>query len=97
MAKLHLVRQSAFSTTDFFQCTLTAHNSDTIVLIDDGCYNANHPLLEDIATSKPEIKIYALDKHIIARAIKLPEQIQAIEMKTLIELTFKLDTVITWQ
>jgi len=93
MTTLHLVRQSAFTTNDFYQCIQVVEKNDTVVLIDDGCYNANHPLLLEIKQNN--IVLFIIENHAKARGIC--SNLNKIDMTLLVELTFKNDTVITWQ
>ncbi len=48
MSTLHLVRKSAFTTNDFAQCLSVLDHQDAIVLMDDGCYNLNHSLMDNL-------------------------------------------------
>ncbi|MGL1957470.1 MAG: sulfurtransferase complex subunit TusB [Colwellia sp.] len=104
MSTLHIVRQSAFSTDDFYQCIKTINNNDIIVFIDDGCYNLKHPLIKEstLLTHKIQLKIMSI--HAQARAINVLEEninntmnADEITMKDLVTLTFEKDNVITWQ
>ncbi len=97
MATLHLVRQSAFATNDLLQCIEVVAENDEVVLIDDGCYSLNHPALVKLFDNEINITVKVVEKHALARGIKIPKQITAIKVKTLVELTFYLETVITWQ
>lgn len=102
MSTLHIVRQSAFLTSDFAQCLSVISQHDALVLIDDGCYNLNHtllkPLLQDsIAQSNATPTINVINSHAHARALKTPESVNLIEMAEFVELTFIHQRVITWQ
>lgn len=97
MALLHLVRQSAFNSSDLAQCLMLATPKDTIVLLDDGCYNVSHPLIKKVLNDIPEITIEIIQNHAQARAIEITEPIKAIAMENLVELTFTHEKVITWQ
>lgn len=108
MTTLHIIRQSAFQTTDFSQCIemIASENSDvpssnnasvhTVVLIDDGCYNVNHPLFNNIPCL---VTVYALKNHILARAIKVSNtsSIKLVDMKDFIGLTLTAKNTVTWQ
>lgn len=97
MTTLHIVRQSAFNTNDLHQCLQVSRSQDTIVLIDDGCYNLHHKLLIDIEKDK-SIKINVVLEHAKARAIKVNEtRCSIITMSDLVSLTFENKRVITWQ
>jgi len=99
MTTLHIVRQSAFNTNDFAQCTQTIKAQDTLVLIDDGCYNLSHPLKDEIP-KKMVIKVLAL--HAKARGITVMNMAQddllsLITMEDLVNLTLSAKNTITWQ
>jgi len=92
MSILHLVRKSAFETSDFELCVNTLNSSDRLVLLDDGCYSLHHPLINSVKNS-----INVLQSHAQARAITLTTNAQYITMDDLIELTFKHNSMVTWQ
>ena len=91
MTLLHLVQKSAFETSDFQQCIDTLAFGDQVVLLDDGCYNIRHQLINKL-TEVMVVKIHA-----DARAIAIQAGMLAISMDDLIELTFKHNSVVTWQ
>ena len=95
MSILHLVRKSAFETSDFELCINTLQLADQIVLLDDGCYNIHHSLISTVNTLINNINV--IQSHAQARAITVPSNTQVITMNNLIELTFKHDSVVTWQ
>ena len=97
MSILHIVRKSAFSSTDLMQCLALISISDTLVFIDDGCYNVNHPALKKSLLDMPQLRVNVMQSHAQARAIKIIEPMTTIEMKNLIALTFTHENVITWQ
>jgi len=97
MAILHIIRQSAFNSSDLEQCSKLATKVDTIVLIDDACYNVTHPLIKHIVDQLPGIAIKIMHSHAQARAISIVKPITAIAMNDLIDLTFSHEKVITWQ
>jgi tRNA 2-thiouridine synthesizing protein B len=71
---------------------------DAIVLMDDGCYNLKHSLLESLINRVDGlININVIATHAKARALGLIAAVNAIEMSDVVELTFKHDKVITWQ
>ena len=97
MTTLHIVRQSAFNTSDFAQCLQVLGQNDVIVFIDDGCYNLHHTLIHHIE-SHLSIQLKVMTPHAQARAINIEANIcEGIVMKDLIELTFEHNRVITWQ
>lgn len=99
MSTLHLVRQSAFRTNDFEQCLSIIAPQDTIVLMDDGCYNLQHPLTSSFLTyENNEVTIACIGTHAQGRAIiNIQEAVKKIEMAEVVELTFTHKKVITWQ
>jgi tRNA 2-thiouridine synthesizing protein B len=97
MATLHIVRKSAFSSNDLAQCLALVIKTDTIVLLDDACYNVNHPLIEQTLSEQPDLAINIMKTHAVARAITVIDSIRAIAMKDLVSLTFTYEKVITWQ
>ncbi len=97
MATLHIVRQSAFITSDFAQCLQVLGNEDVIVFIDDGCYNLSHNLINSI-DSNVNVQLKVIAQHAQARAITINEDVfTKITMDNLVSLTFDNDRVITWQ
>lgn len=98
MSTLHLVRQSAFATNDFAQCLSVLDHQDCIILMDDGCYNLKHPLMDSLIKRVDDtITIHVMASHAKARAIETMTIIKHIEMTDVIELTFNHNKVITWQ
>lgn len=101
MSTLHIVRESAFKTNDFAQCIEVLCDNDIIALLDDGCYNVNHILLNDFKNNrfqKNNVQINVLVEHARARAITVDEsQFTKISMDDLVSMTFSNDRVITWQ
>ena len=98
MSTLHLVRQSAFTTNDFAQCLSVLDHQDTIVLMDDGCYNLKHNLMDSlIKRIDSSININVITRHAKARAIDLIATVNHIDISDVVELTFNHKKVITWQ
>ena len=98
MNTLHLVRQSAFTSNDFAQCLSVLDHADTIILMDDGCYNLKHSLMNSlIKRIDNTININVITSHAKARAIESIVAVNNIEMADVVELTFKHKKVITWQ
>lgn len=96
MTTLHLLRTSAFSSSDLSDCIDTLSSADDLVLLDDACYNVNHPeLARAIDTLKQPIKI--IDEHAKARGLELNNQVQSISLSELVQLTFIHTNSITWQ
>ena len=97
MALLHLVRQSAFNSPDFEQCIDNMNSGDQLVLIDDGCYNLNHPLLTKAIHKLATSALFVVTTHCEARALTFSNDVQGITMEELAIKTFELDSVVTWQ
>lgn len=97
MSTLHLIRTSAFASHELSTALKTALINDAIVLIDDGCYNVNHALISEYINHTTPLSFYAIDEHCQARAISLNNQIKAISMAQLVELSFSHNKVLTWQ
>jgi len=98
MSTLHLVRKSAFTTNDFAQCLSVLDQQDAIVLMDDGCYNLKHPLMDSlIERANSTVSINVIANHAQARAIETLAAVNKIKMNDVVELTFNHQKVITWQ
>jgi|GEM_PF-543039 len=101
MATLHIVRQSAFNSNDFAQCIEMVCDNDVIALLDDGCYNVQHTLMNNFQSNisqNKNIQINILADHARARAISVDEShFTKISMSNLVSMTFSNDRVITWQ
>ena len=98
MSTLHLVRKSAFTTNDFAQCLSVLDQQDAIVLMDDGCYNLKHPLMDSlIERANSTVSINVIANHAQARSIETLAAINKIKMNDVVELTFNHQKVITWQ
>ncbi len=98
MSTLHLVRQSAFASNDFAQCLSVLDHQDSIVLMDDGCYNLKHTLMDSlIKRIDGTININVIASHAQARAIEPTTEVKRIEMSDVVQLTFNHEKVITWQ
>lgn len=93
MAMLHIVRSSAFSHDVLQNCFNTYLPQDSILLLDDGCYNVNHPLLADKAFNQS--RIYVVQPHMDARAMTHQHYIE-LTMTDVVALIFKHENSITW-
>jgi tRNA 2-thiouridine synthesizing protein B len=71
---------------------------DSIVLMDDGCYNLKHSLMDSlIKRANSTISINVIANHAQARAIETLTMVKNIKMNDVVELTFNHQKVITWQ
>jgi tRNA 2-thiouridine synthesizing protein B len=94
MSNLHLIRTSAYQQHDLKQCLSIIKKNDALVLLDDGCYNLNHPLLQLVEDNI----IYNVIDHSFARAVIDKKNIsKPINLSQLTNLFFAFDKVITWQ
>jgi len=93
MSILHLVRTSAFQHDDLAQCLQVYSPEDTIVFMDDGCYNLDHNLLQ----SRTEVKPLVISEHCQARAVAIMDKNQSLNLEKLTLLFFSHDSVLTWQ
>jgi len=87
------VRTSAYQTDDLAQCLDVCSAEDTIVLLDDGCYNLNYPLLANVSRER----LFIIIEHCQARAVAFEKNNQAIALAQLTPLFFSHNSVITWQ
>ena len=97
MAMLHIIRNSAFNNNSLSQCLAMCMAQDTILLMDDGCYNLQHPLLLDMPTKHSEINVHFLQLHATARAQHTEQGLfTAVSMEDVLQLIFSHDNAITW-
>jgi sulfur relay protein TusB/DsrH len=98
MSMLHLVRTSAFQTNDFEQCLNVVQTSDTIVLLDDGCYNLSHELWQETLNKISLSALYIIEAHAQARAISIDKtKINTLSLDALMTLICETEKSVTWQ
>jgi tRNA 2-thiouridine synthesizing protein B len=98
MSMLHLVRTSAFQTDDFQQCLNVVETSDTIVLLDDGCYNLNHNLWQEALNKITLPALYIIEAHAQARAVTIDKtKINTLSLDALMTLICETEKSVTWQ
>jgi tRNA 2-thiouridine synthesizing protein B len=98
MSMLHLVRTSAFQTNDFEQCLNVIEKSDTIVLLDDGCYNLNHDLWQKALDKLVLPSLYIIEAHAQARAVNIDKnKITTLSLDALMTLICETEKSVTWQ
>jgi tRNA 2-thiouridine synthesizing protein B len=98
MSMLHLVRTSAFQTNDFQQCLNVLQSTDTIVLLDDGCYNLSHDLWQEASNKIALPALYIIEAHAQARAITIDKnKINTLSLDALMTLICKTEKSVTWQ
>ncbi|WP_085297412.1 sulfurtransferase complex subunit TusB [Cognaticolwellia mytili] len=97
MAMLHIIRNSGFSSSALMQCLSMNLPQDSILLMDDGCYNLNHPLLLAALVKQPALKVYFISLHASARAQKTSNtSFVSSTLDDVLELLFSHDNSITW-
>lgn len=95
---LHLVRTSAFQSNDFEQCLNVVQPSDTIVLLDDGCYNLNHVLWQQALSKVALTALYIIEAHAQARAINIDnDSVSLLSLDALMTLICETEKSVTWQ
>jgi tRNA 2-thiouridine synthesizing protein B len=98
MSMLHLVRSSAFQSNDFEQCLNVIQASDTIVLLDDGCYNLNHHLWQQALSKVALPALYIIEAHAQARAINIDnDKVNLLSLDALMTLICETEKSVTWQ
>ncbi|TWX73813.1 sulfurtransferase complex subunit TusB [Colwellia sp. C1TZA3] len=97
MAMLHIIRNSGFTSSALTQCLDMILPQDSIVLIDDGCYNLNHTLLLKTLTEQRDITVYFISLHADARAQRTTNSLFiATTLTEVVALLFKHNNSITW-
>jgi sulfur relay protein TusB/DsrH len=98
MSMLHLVRTSAFQANDFQQCLKVIQTSDTLVLLDDGCYNLSHDLWQKALSKITLSALYIVEAHAQARAIAIDKNIiNTLSLEALMTLICETEKSVTWQ
>jgi len=92
---LHILRSSAFSNNNISQCIANLQVDDSVIFMDDGCYNVNHSSLSIISDKLSTI--YMIEQHAKARAIQSTTLVKSIDLKQLMVLVFDHQSVVTWQ
>ena len=97
MAMLHIIRDSGFNSSALTQCLSMNLPQDSILLMDDGCYNLNHPLLLAAIAKQPALKVYFISLHASARAQKSNNtSFVSSTLDDVLELLFSHNNSITW-
>jgi tRNA 2-thiouridine synthesizing protein B len=93
---LHLLRQSPFTNqndVELYCDNLTM--SDSIVLMDDGCYTIKHSLLTKLHLNCENI--FIIKQHALARGLTLSNNTKWIDITKLNQLIFQHSNSVTWQ
>ena len=97
MAMLHIIRSSGYNSSALAQCLNMVLPQDSLLLMDDGCYNVSHTLLLKLLLDKPDISVYFISQHANARAQKpINNTFTATTLTEVVSLLFKHDNSITW-
>ena len=97
MAMLHIIRSSGYNNNALAQCLNMLLPNDSILLMDDGCYNVNHKLLLKAQLAAPELKIFFIEQHANARAQKnIAQAFSPTTLTDVVNLLFQHDNSITW-
>ncbi len=95
---LHLVRSSAFQTNDFEQCLNVIQPNDSMVLLDDGCYNLSHNLWQQALQKLDLQSLYIIEAHAQARAISIEgDKVTPLTLVALMTLICETEKTVTWQ
>jgi sulfur relay protein TusB/DsrH len=98
MSMLHLVRTSAFKTNDFQQCLNVIQTSDTLVLLDDGCYNLSHDLWQQALSKIALPALYIIETHAKARSVSIDyNRVNILSLEALMTLICETEKSVTWQ
>jgi tRNA 2-thiouridine synthesizing protein B len=98
MSCLHIVRTSAFQSSELTECLSIIGSTDAMLLMDDGCYNLQHVALQQ-KLRQNQMPFYVIAQHVLARSIKLPTAVcvNPIALENVAALIFNFDNSITWQ
>lgn len=97
MAMLHIIRSSGYNNNALEQCLDMLLPNDSILLMDDGCYNVNHKMLLKAQSASPALSIYFLEQHANARAQKnIDNNFTPTTLTNVVTLLFQHDNSITW-
>ncbi len=88
---LHLIQRSPFSNSALQDCLNTLDSQDSILLMQDGVYGLNHPLL-----SNTQVTTYALLDDLNARGLDAKNAIKNIEYPEFVALCTSHKHVISW-
>ncbi|WP_448555197.1 sulfurtransferase complex subunit TusB [Thalassotalea montiporae] len=97
MASLHLIRTSSFSSDSFTNALTVMKSSDRIILLDDGVYNINHPILQNALALVGKENLFVIEHHYLARGLATDDALNFISMAALVALTEAANQIITWQ
>ena len=97
MAMLHIIRSSGYNSNALEQCLNMLLPNDSILLMDDGCYNLNHKMLLKAQSASPVLSIYFIEHHANARAQNnINNKPIPTTLTQVVTLLFQHDNSITW-
>lgn len=101
MSKLHIIRASAFADSTLKNGIALLKSDDTVLLIDDGVYNLQHPILSTLSNALTKHNLLVIGEHVQARGLQYSSSIKAsiteITIDDIIDLTLSVKQSITWQ
>lgn len=97
MTTLHLIRSSFFQDTQLNNCANLLSKNDGILLLDDGCYNLQHPLFKKLPTQTFIVNVHAQARGINIQAIEPSVTTEIITIDDIPALLLRYDTTLTWQ
>ncbi len=88
---LHLIQRSPFTNTVLKDCLNIADPQDSILLMEDGVYGLQHPLMQ-----QTQLTAYALQEDISARGLNSKNSIKEIDYCEFVNLCSQHQHVISW-
>jgi len=88
---LHLIQRSPFTNTVLKDCLNIADPQDSILLMEDGVYGLQHPLMQ-----QTQLTAYALQEDISARGLNSKKSIKEIDYCEFVNLCSQHKHVISW-
>ena len=88
---LHLIQRSPFSNSALKDCLNIFDPQDNILLMEDGVYGLQHPLLQ-----QTQLTVYALQEDISARGLDSKDTIKEIDYCEFANLCSQHKHVISW-
>lgn len=92
---LHIVRVSGFSSQALSQCLTMCLADDSILLLDDGCYNLANNELADALAHKKITTVFFVEEHAKARA-QYSNDFKPITLADVLPLIFNHNNTTTW-
>lgn len=97
MSTLHIIRRSISTHSSIKNSIELLSKGDVVVFIDDGIYNINDLIYQEIYKVISSTNIYVVVEHAQARGISIPDNMSAITIKEILGLSLSTTQSITWQ